>query len=92
MEKFCERLETDVLVERKGGKVVVHCRFFHMIPKGPACKRVLFGRLGFPLPTGKSAAKTFFRLSGIAMFDFVRVNWGIGDVRPTWHCPLYHDE
>jgi len=91
MKRFCDRIDKDVEIERQAGHISVKCRYFKMIPKGPACKRALFGRLGFPIPTPMSASKTVFKMLTMAMFDAMKVNIGMGG-GISWHCPLYYEE
>ena len=87
MKRYCDRLGKAVEVERKGKTIVINCPYFKIVPKGPACKRVLFGRLGHPIPLPKSAAKTISRMMGMAFLDAVKVNLGISN-KITWHCLL----
>ena len=85
MKVHCSVIDKDVEVTSVDGQLNVECRYFKRIPKGPVCRRILFGPTGFPIPTTTNIATLPAKMFGRAIIDYLGASFGIGSL-PSWYC------
>lgn len=84
---FCQRVNRDVEITINENGVAVDCWYFKLIPKGPACKKVIFGPLGFPIPTPRSMVGTVAKIISLGFWDVISIYLGIRQqATPSWLC------
>ncbi len=89
---YCDRVGEDVELLQADGELTVRCRYFHRFAKGPGCRKILYGRLGWPLPTKGGLYRTAFMHLLLPIVDALRFDIGIGAPYPSWCCKVCKPE